>query len=144
MILLVVERILSTAPEEVVNGGRSHGGRWSFWRAFSRTEFVEIVPKKKALIEAMEKAGKGYFFSKPGGDPVGADQAGAEFVVESTGAFTDKGKAAAHLKADVIYELCAAFRSLEVRHFDLLPEKGFEVDLDAIAALEDQNSEVLW
>ncbi|KAJ6671586.1 TYROSINE AMINOTRANSFERASE [Salix viminalis] len=39
-----------------------------------------------------------------------------------------------------IYELCAAFRSLEVRHFDLLPEKGFEVDLDAIAALADQNS----
>ncbi|KAJ6728293.1 TYROSINE AMINOTRANSFERASE [Salix koriyanagi] len=33
-----------------------------------------------------------------------------------------------------IYELCAAFRSLEVRHFDLLPEKGFEADLDAIAA----------
>uniref|UniRef100_A0A6N2LE33 Uncharacterized protein n=2 Tax=Salix viminalis TaxID=40686 RepID=A0A6N2LE33_SALVM len=33
--------------------------------------------------------------------------------------------------------------SLEVRHFDLLPEKGFEVDLDAIAALADQNSEQL-
>ncbi|KAJ6750225.1 hypothetical protein OIU85_000824 [Salix viminalis] len=33
--------------------------------------------------------------------------------------------------------------SLEVRHFDLLTEKGFEVDLDAIAALADQNSEVL-
>ena len=42
-----------------------------------------------------------------------------------------------------IYELCAAFRSLEVRHFDLLPEKGFEADLDAIAALADQNSKVL-
>ena len=42
-----------------------------------------------------------------------------------------------------IYELCAAFRSLEVRHFDLLLEKGFEADLDAIAALADQNSEVL-
>ncbi|KAB5520107.1 hypothetical protein DKX38_024426 [Salix brachista] len=39
-----------------------------------------------------------------------------------------------------IYELCAAFRSLEVRHFDLLPEKGFEADLVAIAALADQNS----
>ena len=25
-----------------MNGGRSHGGRWSFWRAFSRTEFVEV------------------------------------------------------------------------------------------------------
>ena len=42
-----------------------------------------------------------------------------------------------------IYELCAAFRSLEVRHVDLLPEKGFEADLDAIAALADQNSKVL-
>ena len=42
-----------------------------------------------------------------------------------------------------IYDICAAFRSLEVRHFDLLPEKGFEADLDAIAALADQNSEVL-
>ncbi|KAJ6298156.1 hypothetical protein OIU76_019320 [Salix suchowensis] len=42
-----------------------------------------------------------------------------------------------------IYELCAAFRSLEVRHFDLLPEKGFEADLDAIAALADQNTVAL-
>ncbi|XP_021890274.1 probable aminotransferase TAT2 [Carica papaya] len=39
-----------------------------------------------------------------------------------------------------IYELCAAFRHLEVRHFDLLPEKGWEVDLDAIEALADQNT----
>ncbi|CAL5408956.1 unnamed protein product [Camellia sinensis] len=31
-----------------------------------------------------------------------------------------------------IYELCAAFRHLEVRHFDLLPKKGWEVDLDAL------------
>ncbi|KAB5512031.1 hypothetical protein DKX38_029059 [Salix brachista] len=43
-----------------------------------------------------------------------------------------------------IYELCAAFRSLEVRHFDLLPEKGFEADLDAIAALADQNSKTVF
>lgn len=39
-----------------------------------------------------------------------------------------------------IYELCAAFRNLEVRHFDLLPDKGWEVDLDAIDALTDQNT----
>ncbi|KAJ6701425.1 TYROSINE AMINOTRANSFERASE [Salix koriyanagi] len=39
-----------------------------------------------------------------------------------------------------IYELCAAFRNLEVWHFDLLPNKCFEADLDAIAALADQNS----
>ncbi|KAG5235437.1 aminotransferase TAT [Salix suchowensis] len=39
-----------------------------------------------------------------------------------------------------IYELCAAFRHLEVRHFDLLPEKGWEVDLDTIEALADQNT----
>ncbi|KAF5728041.1 hypothetical protein HS088_TW21G00184 [Tripterygium wilfordii] len=39
-----------------------------------------------------------------------------------------------------IYELCATFRNLEIRHFDLLPEKGWEVDLDAIEALADQNT----
>ena len=42
-----------------------------------------------------------------------------------------------------IYELCAAFRHLEVRHFDLLPEKGWEVDLDAVEALADQNTVAL-
>jgi tyrosine aminotransferase len=41
------------------------------------------------------------------------------------------------------YELCAAFRSLEVRHYDLLPEKGFEADLNAIEALADQNTVAL-
>ncbi|CAL5348195.1 unnamed protein product [Camellia sinensis] len=39
-----------------------------------------------------------------------------------------------------IYELCAAFRHLEVRHFDLLPKKGWEVDLDAVEALADHNT----
>ncbi|KAF3442472.1 hypothetical protein FNV43_RR16388 [Rhamnella rubrinervis] len=39
-----------------------------------------------------------------------------------------------------IYELCAAFRNVEVRHFDLLPEKGWEVDLHAVDALADQNT----
>ncbi|KAF7836688.1 putative aminotransferase TAT2 [Senna tora] len=42
-----------------------------------------------------------------------------------------------------IYELCAAFRQVEVRHYDLLPEKGWEVDLDAIEALADQNTVAL-
>ncbi|KDP45860.1 hypothetical protein JCGZ_15304 [Jatropha curcas] len=42
-----------------------------------------------------------------------------------------------------IYELCAAFRGLEVRHFDLLPEKGWEVDLGAVEALTDQNTVAL-
>ncbi|GAV64012.1 Aminotran_1_2 domain-containing protein, partial [Cephalotus follicularis] len=42
-----------------------------------------------------------------------------------------------------IYELCAAFRHLEVRHFDHLPEKGWEVDLDAVEALADQNTVAL-
>ncbi|GMP74629.1 hypothetical protein CsSME_00031999 [Camellia sinensis var. sinensis] len=39
-----------------------------------------------------------------------------------------------------IYELCAAFRHLEVRHFDLLPKKDWEVDLDAVEALADHNT----
>lgn len=39
-----------------------------------------------------------------------------------------------------IYGLSAAFRNVEVRHYDLLAEKGWEVDLDAIEALADQNT----
>nr|UDM55694.1 putative aminotransferase TAT2 [Stevia rebaudiana] len=39
-----------------------------------------------------------------------------------------------------IYELCAAFRNVEIRHFDLLPDKGWEVDLKAVDALTDQNT----
>ncbi|KAJ1378172.1 Tyrosine/nicotianamine aminotransferase [Sesbania bispinosa] len=42
-----------------------------------------------------------------------------------------------------IYELCAAFRHVEVRHYNLLPEKGWEVDLDDIEALADQNTVAL-
>ncbi|KAJ6298265.1 hypothetical protein OIU76_019416 [Salix suchowensis] len=58
MILLVVERILSTT-----------GGGGEQWKKLRNPEEIPW-----------------------------ADQAGAEFVVESPGAFTDKGKAAAHLK----------------------------------------------
>lgn len=39
-----------------------------------------------------------------------------------------------------IYELSAAFRYIEVRHYDLLPNKGWEVDLDAVQALADRNT----
>ncbi|KAK8507405.1 hypothetical protein V6N12_072667 [Hibiscus sabdariffa] len=39
-----------------------------------------------------------------------------------------------------IYELCATFRHLEIRYFNLLPEKGWEVDLDLVEALADQNT----
>ncbi|KZV36394.1 hypothetical protein F511_03835 [Dorcoceras hygrometricum] len=39
-----------------------------------------------------------------------------------------------------IYGLCAAFRNLEIRHFDLLPEKGWEVDLNAVEDLADHNT----
>ncbi|PWA68950.1 tyrosine/nicotianamine aminotransferase, Pyridoxal phosphate-dependent transferase [Artemisia annua] len=35
------------------------------------------------------------------------------------------------------YEARAKFCSLEVRHFDLLPEKGWEVDIDRVKALTD-------
>ncbi|XP_027356650.1 probable aminotransferase TAT2 isoform X1 [Abrus precatorius] len=42
-----------------------------------------------------------------------------------------------------IYELCAAFRGVEVRHYDLLPQKDWEVDLDAVEALADQNTVAL-
>ncbi|XP_072080480.1 probable aminotransferase TAT2 isoform X3 [Arachis hypogaea] len=42
-----------------------------------------------------------------------------------------------------IYELCAAFRQVEVRHYDLLLEKGWEVDLDSVKALADHNTVAL-
>lgn len=38
------------------------------------------------------------------------------------------------------YESRAAFCNLEVRHFNLLPENGWEVDLDAVEALADENT----
>ncbi|XP_042508421.1 probable aminotransferase TAT2 [Macadamia integrifolia] len=38
------------------------------------------------------------------------------------------------------YESRAAFSKLEFRHFDLLPEKGWEIDLDAVEALADDNT----
>lgn len=39
-----------------------------------------------------------------------------------------------------IYALCAAFRHIEVRYFDLVPDKGWEVDLNAVEALADRNT----
>ncbi|KAM7276565.1 hypothetical protein ACFE04_018431 [Oxalis oulophora] len=38
------------------------------------------------------------------------------------------------------YETICAYTGLEVRHFDLLPERGWEVDLDAVEALADENT----
>ncbi|PIA35161.1 hypothetical protein AQUCO_03600068v1 [Aquilegia coerulea] len=38
------------------------------------------------------------------------------------------------------YEARASFNNLEYRHFDLLPDKGWEVDLDAVEALADENT----
>ncbi|GMP42540.1 hypothetical protein CsSME_00034855 [Camellia sinensis var. sinensis] len=39
-----------------------------------------------------------------------------------------------------LYEARAAFSHLEVRHYDLLPKKGWEVDLDAVEALANENT----
>jgi tyrosine aminotransferase len=39
-----------------------------------------------------------------------------------------------------IYELCAAFRSLEVRYVDLVPERGWEINLDLVDDLVDHNT----
>lgn len=38
------------------------------------------------------------------------------------------------------YEARAGVSGLEVRHFDLLPEKGWEIDLEAVEALADDNT----
>lgn len=39
-----------------------------------------------------------------------------------------------------MYELIAYTRHVEVRHYDLLPEKGWEVDLESVKALADENT----
>lgn len=39
-----------------------------------------------------------------------------------------------------LYEACAACFNLEVRHYDLLPERGWEFDLEAVEALSDENT----
>ncbi|KAL3638443.1 hypothetical protein CASFOL_017814 [Castilleja foliolosa] len=39
-----------------------------------------------------------------------------------------------------IYGLCAAFRNLEIRYFDLNPDKQWEVDLSAVENLADNNT----
>ncbi|KAH6833910.1 Tyrosine transaminase family protein [Perilla frutescens var. hirtella] len=38
------------------------------------------------------------------------------------------------------YEARAGFSGLEVRHFDLIPERDWEVDLDSVDALADENT----
>ncbi|KAI3941948.1 hypothetical protein MKW98_009158 [Papaver atlanticum] len=38
------------------------------------------------------------------------------------------------------YDSCASANNLKIRHFDLLPEKAWEIDLEAVEALSDQNT----
>ncbi|KAL4302231.1 hypothetical protein GQ457_10G018220 [Hibiscus cannabinus] len=38
------------------------------------------------------------------------------------------------------YESRAAYQNLQIRHFDLLPDKGWEIDVDAVEALVDENT----
>jgi tyrosine aminotransferase len=40
----------------------------------------------------------------------------------------------------LFYEARAVFDGLEARYFDLVPEKGWEVDLDGLAAIADENT----
>ncbi|KAI4320723.1 hypothetical protein MLD38_034172 [Melastoma candidum] len=39
-----------------------------------------------------------------------------------------------------VYELIATFRRVEVRYYDLVPEKGWEVNLENVEALADENT----
>lgn len=39
-----------------------------------------------------------------------------------------------------MYDAAAAYTGLEVRHYDLLPEKGWEVDIVSVEALADKNT----
>ncbi|GAB2302163.1 hypothetical protein Dimus_036180 [Dionaea muscipula] len=38
------------------------------------------------------------------------------------------------------YQACAGIEKIDVRYFDLLPEKGWEVDLDGVENLADENT----
>ncbi|XP_047087285.1 nicotianamine aminotransferase 1-like [Lolium rigidum] len=38
------------------------------------------------------------------------------------------------------HEAHAVFHRMEIRHYDLLPEKGWEIDLEAVEALADENT----
>ncbi|KAM3404635.1 hypothetical protein ACQJBY_007622 [Aegilops geniculata] len=38
------------------------------------------------------------------------------------------------------YEARAAFNKMEVRHFDLIPEKGWEIDIDSLESIADKNT----
>ncbi|KAG8070537.1 hypothetical protein GUJ93_ZPchr0006g45661 [Zizania palustris] len=38
------------------------------------------------------------------------------------------------------YEARAAFNNLEVRHFDLVPDKGWEIDLESLESIADNNT----
>jgi tyrosine aminotransferase/nicotianamine aminotransferase len=38
------------------------------------------------------------------------------------------------------YEARAALKNLEVRHFDLIPEKGWEIDIDSLESIADKNT----
>lgn len=40
----------------------------------------------------------------------------------------------------LFYEARAVFNGMEARYFDLLPKKGWEVDLDGVQALADKNT----
>ncbi|KAI3859307.1 hypothetical protein MKW98_007688 [Papaver atlanticum] len=38
------------------------------------------------------------------------------------------------------YDACASANNLEIRHFDLIPEKAWEIDLEAVEDLADENT----
>ncbi|MCL7038269.1 hypothetical protein MKW94_016740 [Papaver nudicaule] len=38
------------------------------------------------------------------------------------------------------YDACASAKNIEIRHFDLLPDKGWEIDFEAVEALSDENT----
>jgi aspartate/methionine/tyrosine aminotransferase len=38
------------------------------------------------------------------------------------------------------HEAHAVFHKMEVRHYDLVPERGWEIDLEAVEALADENT----
>jgi tyrosine aminotransferase/nicotianamine aminotransferase len=38
------------------------------------------------------------------------------------------------------YEARAALNNLEVRHFDLIPERGWEIDIDSLESVADKNT----
>ncbi|KAG6764658.1 hypothetical protein POTOM_032138 [Populus tomentosa] len=93
-----------------------------------RRDDVELVAVNDPFITTDYMT---YMFKNP--EEIPWAQAGAEFVVESTGAFTDKGKAAAHLKGGAKKVVITAVSKDAPMFVVGVNEKQYTPDLDIVS-----------